>query len=105
MAFFTRTDGVYATSFISSEPYNELGDFVGEGHIDMTWDSILLGEGFFTLTAGLYPYTKNMLPSSFQANAYIMMDKCVRLEIKRKGWPLQTIYDQPVTISHHHKKK
>lgn len=103
-AFFTRTDGVYATSFLSSEPYQDLGDFINKGYIDMVWDKILLGEGFFTLTVGFYPYKKKMLPSTIQSEAYIMVDKCVRLEIKRNGWPLQTVYDQPVKIKHQRSK-
>lgn len=105
LALFTRTDGVYATSFISTEPYQELGELKDEGFINMVWDKILLGEGFFLITVGLYPYRNKMLPSTIQSEAYIMHDKCVRLEIKRKGWPLQTVYDQPVKISHHPKGK
>lgn len=102
-AFFTRTDGVYATSYLSSEPYQDLGEFKKKGYIDMVWDPLLLGDGFFLVSIGFYPYKKNMLPSTIQSEAYIFHDKCLRLEIKKKGWPLQTIYDQPVKISHQQK--
>lgn len=97
---FTRSDGVYATSFFSSDPYRDLGEFKDRGFIDITWDPIMLGEGSFLISCGIYPYRKNMPPSMVQSESYILHDKCYRLEIKKKGWPLQTVFDQPAQICH-----
>lgn len=99
-ALFTRSDGVYATSFFSSEPYHELGEFKNKGYVDIIWDPIMLGEGNFLISCGIYPYRKNALISTVQTDSLIFHDKCYKLEIKRKGWPMQTVYDQPVEIKH-----
>ena len=98
---FTRSDGVYATSYFSSEPYQNLGEFKNSGYINITWDPLMLGEGVFYISCGIYPYDKDLLLSAVAANSYIFHDKCYKLEIKRKGWPLQTVFDQPATIIHH----
>lgn len=97
---FTRSDGVYVTSIMSTEPYVELGEFNKEGYIDLTWNPILLAEGNFLLSCGIYPHKKKQLPSTIAADSYIFHDKCYKLEIKNKGWPMQTVYDQPVEINH-----
>ena len=98
---FTRSDGVYATSFLSSEPYFELGEFKKEGFVNITWDPILLGEGDFLLSCAFYPRKKNKIPSTIKSNAYVLHDKCYKLQIKTKGWPLQTVYHQPAKVEHH----
>lgn len=98
---FTRSDGVYVTSVMSTEPYVELGEFNKEGYIDLTWNPILLADGNFLLSCGIYPHKKKQLPSTISADSYIFHDKCYKLEIKKRGWPMQTVYDQPVSIEHH----
>lgn len=97
---FTRDDGVYATSFFSSEPYHNLGKF-REGYIDLIWDPLFLSDGNFYLSCGIYPYKKNWPISAVQTDSYIFHDQCYKLHIKKKGWPLQTVFDQPVTIKHY----
>lgn len=98
---FTRSDGVYSTSYLSSEPYLDLGEFKKEGFVDIIWDPLLLGEGDFLLSCAFYPRSKNKLPSTIKNNAYVLHDKCYKLQIKTKGWPLQTVYDQPAKVEHH----
>lgn len=97
---FTRSDGVYVTGAMSTELNINLGEFKQEGFIDLTWDPIYLGEGNYYISCGIYPYKKNMLPSTIVADSYILHDKCYKLEIKKRGWPMQTVYDQPVEIKH-----
>ncbi|MEK7142936.1 MAG: ABC transporter ATP-binding protein [Patescibacteria group bacterium] len=108
---FTRSDGVYATSYLSSEFNQNLGEFKKTGKVLITWDPIYLSEGDFLITCGFYPKRKSRIPSTIRTNAYIIHDKCYKLHITRRGWPLQTVYDQPVKIFHrpfqaddHHKK-
>lgn len=97
---FTRSDGVYATSYLSSEFNQNLGEFKNNGAVEITWDPIYLSEGDFLITCGFYPKSKSKIPSMIRTNAYIIHDKCYKLHITRRGWPLQTVYDQPVKISH-----
>jgi len=99
-AIFMRTDGIYATSAIS-ENEEQFYNLENEGYIDVVYDPILLSDGFFLISCGLYPWQKKMLPSLIKEKSYIINDRVCRVEIKRKGWPLQTVYDQPIEIKHH----
>lgn len=98
----SRDDGVMATSYFTGEPANlNLGYFEGQGYVDFCWKKILLGDGNYLISAGFYPEMKG--PDSIQKqilNPYILHDKCWSFKIQRKNWPRQTLYDQPVKVTH-----
>jgi len=94
-----RSDGVFATSFLSCNPYQELGEFKGDGYVDITWDKIYLCEGQYVISCGLYPYEEKKLLSTLPTDSYVYHDKCYKFQIKQKGWPSLAIYEQPAKVT------
>lgn len=92
-----RSDGVLATSWLSHEPKIYDIGFLGEGlsKIIIKIDDLMMGDGVYYLTAGIFP-KKTLSESIFYIDPLAMWDRCVMFEIKRKGRPLSTVYDQPV---------
>lgn len=97
---FTRSDGVNATSYLSSETNNAINILGSKGFVDIIWDPILLGEGDFLISCGFYPKKKGKFPSTISSNSYVIHNQRYKFSIKRKRWPLQTVFDQPVKINH-----
>jgi ABC-type polysaccharide/polyol phosphate transport system ATPase subunit len=94
-----RNDGVLATSWISHEPEPiDLGSFQpGRHEIHIKMGDVLLGDGLFFLTVAAFPF-KATAESAFYTDPLAMWDRCVSIEIKRRGRPLSTIFDQKMTI-------
>lgn len=97
---FTRSDGVVATSWLSHEPdFIDLGWLQqGDNTIDVRIDDLMLGDGFYFLTIGLFPEKKGG-ESAFYTDPLCMWDRVIQIEVKRKTRPLSTIFDQPMRIT------
>jgi lipopolysaccharide transport system ATP-binding protein len=97
---FTRSDGVMATSWLSHEP--ELHDvgILGKGThvVEMTADDLLLGDGTYFLTVGLFPCKKGA-ETAYYADPLCLWDRVAQFEVKRRSRPLSTIFDQPMRIT------
>lgn len=97
---FHRSDGVMATSFLSCIPYQELGEFNGKGYLDITWDKIYLGDGDYLISCGLYQYKKNKPLGNLPLDSFVRHDKRYKIKINAHIWPLMSVYEQPVKLSH-----
>jgi hypothetical protein len=97
---FMRSDGVVATSWLSHEPdFIDLGSLEpGKNRINVTIDDLMLGDGFYFLTVGLFPEKKGG-ETAFYMDPLCMWDKVIQIEVKRRTRPLSTIFDQPMRIS------
>ena len=103
---FIRSDWVFATGFYSCLPeYIELGPFENEGYVDIVWDKILLGEGEFLMSAGIYPYKKNRPLSSIPTDSLVYHQKGYKFKVRKRDWPLMTVYDQPAKVKHVYKNE
>lgn len=99
---FLRSDGVLATSWLSHEPtYINIGRLApGEHVIALSTENILLGDGIFHVTVGLFPNKGDgTAQSAFYNDPYDLVDRVCSISIARKGRPLSTIFDQPFAIS------
>jgi lipopolysaccharide transport system ATP-binding protein len=96
---FTRADGVLATSWISHEPeFIDIGYLEPDQHtVAVTIDDLMLGDGFYFLTIGLFP-EKLGVESTFYTDPLCMWDRIIQIEVKRRTRPLATIFDQPMSI-------
>lgn len=94
---FMRNDGVLATTWLSHEPtHYELGCLAkGRSAIRVRIDDLLLGDGTFLLSVGIFP-KKSAQDSAFYVDPLVLWDRCVAFDVKRRGRPLATIFDQPV---------
>jgi len=94
---FMRSDGVVATSWFSHEPERiDIGDIpVGSSLIQIGIDDLLFGDGTFLLTVALFP-CKTGQDTSFYVDPIVFWDRCATFDVKRRGRPLSTIFDQPV---------
>jgi lipopolysaccharide transport system ATP-binding protein len=100
---FMRNDGVIAATWLSHEPvFYDIGTLpAGRTTIRVELDDILLGDGSFLLSVGLFPYKQHQ-ESAFYVDPIAMWDRCLSFEMKRRGRPLSTIFDQPISrISHY----
>lgn len=97
---FTRYDGVLATSWFSHEPKHfNLGIIpIGKSVIQINIESLLLGDGQFYLTTGLFP-NKIGAASATYTDPFSMHDKTLKIEVRRRGRPLMTIFDQAASVS------
>jgi ABC-type polysaccharide/polyol phosphate transport system ATPase subunit len=96
---FMRSDGVVATSWLSHEPERfDIGRLkVGKNEIRITIDDLMLGDGVYFLTVAVFPEKRDS-DTAFYNDPLCMWDGVVQFEVKRKGRPLSTIYDQPMKI-------
>jgi ABC-type polysaccharide/polyol phosphate transport system ATPase subunit len=101
---FTRSDGIVATSWFSHEPArHDIGDLAPGVHvIRLSIDDLLLGDGAYALTVGLFP-DKRGADSVSYGDPICMWDQVVELVVRRAGRPLSTLFDQPMRISTHPK--
>ncbi|MFO0722383.1 MAG: ABC transporter ATP-binding protein [Myxococcota bacterium] len=97
---FTRADGIVTTSWMSAEPeFIALGSFgPGEVELDVWADDLLLGDGMFYLTVGLFP-KKEGAETTFYVDPMCMWDREVSIQVKRRGRPLSTFFDQPMRVT------
>ncbi len=96
---FMRSDGVLATSWLSHEPrFHDIGALdVGRHKLSVCIDDLMLGDGVFLLTIALFP-EKRGADSAFYVDPLCMWDRVVSLEVKRRGRPLSTVFDQPMRV-------
>lgn len=94
---FMRSDGIVATSWLSHEPeLHDVGTLrVGTSTIRLTLSNLLLGDGTYFLTVGIFPEKKGV-DASFYIDPLALWDRCLLFEVKRQGRPLSTIFDQPI---------
>jgi ABC-type polysaccharide/polyol phosphate transport system ATPase subunit len=97
---FTRSDGVMATSWLSSEPEPvETGAFpAGAASFDLVMDRVLLGDGQFDVTVGIFPKREHASETAFYVDPMTLWERAVRIGVRRPGRPLSTLFDQPVRM-------
>jgi lipopolysaccharide transport system ATP-binding protein len=95
----TRQDGTLATSCFSEEEGIEMGTFRGNGHVDVAYDPLLLGDGAYWLSVGIFP-KKTGAESIYRMDPFDHHDQVCQLTVKRPDRPLQTVFDHPVRWSH-----
>jgi lipopolysaccharide transport system ATP-binding protein len=95
----TRQDGVLVTSCFSGEEPIDLGVFQGAGFVDVTFDPLLLGDGDYWLSAGIFPH-KQGPESIYRLDPFDYHERACEFTIKRPIRPLQTVFDHPVMWFH-----
>jgi ABC-type polysaccharide/polyol phosphate transport system ATPase subunit len=95
----TRHDGTLATSCFSEDERIELGTFQGTGYVDVVFDPLLLGDGTYWLTVGIFPQ-KTGAESIYRMDPFDHHDQVCQFTVKRPDRPLQTVFDHPVQWSH-----
>jgi lipopolysaccharide transport system ATP-binding protein len=95
---FMRSDGVLATSWFSLEPHVYSGKIVpGANIIKFDINEILLGDGLYYIGVGIFPF-KEGAESAFFNDPFCILDSGCELAIQRRGRPLSTVFDQPMTV-------
>ncbi len=96
----TRIDGILATSWLSHEPdRRELGVLRrGRSTLRVTIDDLMLGDGVFQVTVGLFP-DKRGADTAFYSDPLCLWDRVLQIEVRRPTRPLSTIFDQPMTVA------
>lgn len=94
---FMRNDGVLASTWFSHEPqFHDIGRITaGRTTIRIHLDDLMLGDGSFMLSVGLFPKKRGQ-DSAFYVDPIALWDRCSIFDVKRRGRPLTTIFDQPV---------
>jgi ABC-type polysaccharide/polyol phosphate transport system ATPase subunit len=95
----TRGDGLLVTSCFSGEPAVELGAFSKTGSVDVIFDPLLLGDGSYVVSVGLFP-RKEGAESIYRIDPYDLHEDVCEFTVKRPDRPLQTVCDHPVRWSH-----
>ena len=95
----TRNDGVMMTTAFSSEPEVDLGVVKGKGYVDIIFEPLLLGQGEFFLSTGIFPY-KTGKDAVMRLDPFDFHDKLYKFSVKRKKRPLMTAFEQPVKWQH-----
>jgi hypothetical protein len=95
----TRQDGVFVTSCFSGEEPVDLGTFHGKGQVDVAFDPLLIGDGSYWLSVGLFPQREG--PASiYRLDPYDYHERACEFTVRRPDRPLQTVFDHPVKWSH-----
>jgi ABC-type polysaccharide/polyol phosphate transport system ATPase subunit len=95
----TRVDGLLVTSSFSGEAAVEFGTFYKTGSVDIVFDPLLLGDGSYWVSVGIFPRREGP-ESIYRLDPYDYHECVCELTVKRPDRPLQTVYDQPVRWSH-----
>lgn len=97
---FTRADGVMATSWLSNEPeLVDTGSFpAGSSTFDLVIDRLLLGDGEFDVTVGIFPRRDHASETAFYVDPMSLWERAVRFGVRRPGRPLATVFDQPIRL-------
>jgi ABC-type polysaccharide/polyol phosphate transport system ATPase subunit len=95
---FTRADGVVATSWLSAEPHHVgTGRFpVGSSFFDLCLDQLMLGDGEFDVTVGVFPSRAHQSETAFYVDPMSLWERALRVGVRRPGRPLATLFDHPV---------
>jgi ABC-type polysaccharide/polyol phosphate transport system ATPase subunit len=92
-------DGILVTSCFSGEEPIDLGVFQGTGHVDIVFDPLLLGDGGYWFSVGIFPH-KEGPESIYRLDPYDYHERASEFTVKRPTRPLQTVFDHPVKWSH-----
>lgn len=95
----SRHDGILVTSCFSGEEPTDLGVFKGTGYVDVVFDPLLLGDGSYWLSAGIFPH-KEGPESIYRLDPYDYHERVCEFTVTRPTRPLQTVFDHPVKWSH-----
>jgi len=95
----SNQNGILATSCFSGEESVDLGVFQGAGQIDVVFDPLLLGDGSYWLSVGIFPH-KEGPESIYRLDPYDYHERACEFTVKRPDRPLQTVFDHPVSWSH-----
>lgn len=95
---FMRSDGVLASTWFSHEPVlHNIGKVkAGRSVIRVTIDDLMLGDGTFFLSVALFP-EKEGQETAFYLDPIVLWERCAAFDVKRRGRPLATVFDQPVS--------
>ncbi|OHB69192.1 MAG: hypothetical protein A2V70_02135 [Planctomycetes bacterium RBG_13_63_9] len=95
-----RSDGVTATSWLSHEAEScDIGTIrAGDTVVELAMDDLLLGDGQFDLTVALFPPRTHRAETALYCDPMSIWRNTHRIEVKRRGRPLSTLFDQPVRI-------
>ncbi len=94
-----REDGTLATSCFSGEEPVYLGRFQGRGVVDVIFDPLLLGDGIYWLSVGIFPH-KQGPESIYRLDPFDYHERVCEFTVKRPVRPLQTVFDHPVAWAH-----
>ncbi len=92
-------EGILVTSSFSGEEPTDLGVFKGMGYVDVAFDPLLIGDGNYWLSAGIFPH-KEGPESIYRLDPYDYHERVREFTVKRPTRPLQTVFDHPVKWSH-----
>ena len=92
-------NGTLVTSCFSGEEPIDLGEFQGTGYIDVVFDPLLIGDGSYWLTVGIFPH-KEGPESIYRLDPHDYHERVCEFTVKRPNRPLQTVFDHPVKWSH-----
>jgi lipopolysaccharide transport system ATP-binding protein len=95
----TREDGVLATRAFSDDPYINLGPFGQEGYVDIVLEPLILGQGRYFLSVGIFPH-KEGAEAIVRLDPYEFHDRLYTFTVGRQGKPLMTVFDHPVRWHH-----
>jgi lipopolysaccharide transport system ATP-binding protein len=95
----SHQNGILATSCFSGEESVDLGVFQGIGQVDVVFDPLLLGDGSYWLSVGIFPH-KEGPESIYRLDPYDYHERACEFTVKRPDRPLQTVFDHPVRWSH-----
>ncbi len=95
----TRHDGTLVTSCFSEDEGIDMGTFQGSGHVDVAFDPLLLGDGVYWLSVGIFPH-KTGAETISRMDPFDYHDQACQFTVKRPARPLQTVFDHPVRWSH-----
>jgi hypothetical protein len=95
----TRVDGLLVTSSFSGEAAVELGTFYKTGSVDIVFDPLLLGDGSYWVSVGIFPRREGA-ESIYRLDPYDYHECVCEFTVKRPDRPLQTVCDHPVRWSH-----
>jgi len=76
-----------------------MGTFRGNGHVDVVFDPLLLGDGAYWLSVEIFP-RKTGAESIYRMDPFDHHDQVCQLTVRRPDRPLQTVFDHPVRWSH-----
>jgi ABC-type polysaccharide/polyol phosphate transport system ATPase subunit len=94
---FMRSDGVLASTWLSHEPeYHDIGTIVpGTSILRFRMRDLMFGDGIYIISAALFP-KKHGAETAFYVDPLASWDRCAKIEVKRRGRPLSTVFDQPL---------
>lgn len=96
---FIRTDGIFVTSWLNTEPYmHRIPAFKkGINHIQLYADDLLLGDGSFYVSVYIFRYREGV-DTAFYTDPLCTWENVIVMDVQRHGRPLSTFFDQPIEV-------